>query len=146
MTDEDAAQSSPPEGAPPAPPEPAAPSEAPIPDPPPSPEASEGQSAPDMPTAQQRADEPLPPSASAPTRDMRSLGAKGHAATEVRKQKKLSRIMEAVSANGKIANDEVEKLLHVSDATATRYLAMLVKEGKLKKLGTTGKHVVYLKS
>ena len=133
MTDEDAAQSSPPvessqeaEVAPPAPLEPAAPL------------------APEPSTAQRPGDEPLPPPSS-PTRDQRALSAKGHAATETRKQKKLSRIMEAVSANGKITNDEVEKLLHVSDATATRYLAALEKERKVKKIGTTGAHVVYIK-
>lgn len=34
-----------------------------------------------------------------------------------------------------IKNDDVEKLLRVSDATASRYLAQLVKEGKLKRSG-----------
>ncbi len=37
-----------------------------------------------------------------------------------------------------ITNDQVEKLLHVSDATATRYLAQLVKDGKLKRIGKDG--------
>ena len=37
-----------------------------------------------------------------------------------------------------ITNDQVEKLLHVSDATASRYLARLVKEGKLQKIGKDG--------
>ena len=45
-----------------------------------------------------------------------------------------------------ITNDEVEKLLHVSDATATRYLSQLEKEGKIKKneeKGKRGKWVSY---
>jgi predicted HTH transcriptional regulator len=43
----------------------------------------------------------------------------------------------------KITNDEVEKFLHVSDATATRYLSELEKEGKIKQNGKTGKGVSY---
>lgn len=45
----------------------------------------------------------------------------------------------------KITNDEVEKFLHVSDATATRYLSELEKEGKIKQSGKTGKVVNYEK-
>ena len=44
-----------------------------------------------------------------------------------------------------IGDDEVEKLLHVSDATATRYLSELEKEGKIKQVGKTGKAVTYIK-
>ena len=46
----------------------------------------------------------------------------------------------------KITNDEVEKLLHVSDATATRYLDILEKEGKVKQDGKTGHSVFYSKN
>ena len=45
----------------------------------------------------------------------------------------------------KITNDEIEKFLHVSDATATRYLSQLEKEGKIKQNGKTGKRVFYSK-
>ncbi len=44
-----------------------------------------------------------------------------------------------------ISNDEVEKLLHISDATATRYLETLEKEGKIKQVGKTGKYTHYEK-
>ncbi|MDO8553056.1 MAG: hypothetical protein Q7S01_06080 [bacterium] len=37
------------------------------------------------------------------------------------------------------------KLLHVSDATATRYLTALEKDGKIKQVGKTGMGVVYTK-
>lgn len=40
---------------------------------------------------------------------------------------------------------EVEKLLRISDATATRYLDILEKEGKIRQEGKTGKYVVYVK-
>lgn len=39
----------------------------------------------------------------------------------------------------------VENLLHVSDATATRYLSALAKEGKIKQVGKTETGVVYSK-
>ena len=53
--------------------------------------------------------------------------------------------MLALTTKTKITNDEVEKLLHVSDATATRYLSALEKENKIKQVGKTGHGVVYSK-
>ena len=53
--------------------------------------------------------------------------------------------MLALTTKNKITNDEVEKLLHVSDATATRYLCALKKEKKNKQVGKTGHGVVYQK-
>ena len=35
-------------------------------------------------------------------------------------------------------NDEVEKFLYVSDATATRHLSQFEKKGKIKQNGKTG--------
>jgi hypothetical protein len=64
-------------------------------------------------------------------------------AIQFRKRKKLDKIMSLFLENSKITNDEVEKLLHVSDATATRYLSQLEKEGKVKQNGKTGKGVSY---
>src|SRR3989338_5066629 len=62
------------------------------------------------------------------------------------KRKKLDKIMAKLSENGQITNDEVEKLLHISDATATRYLQSLEKENRIKQTGATGKAVFYEKS
>ncbi|MBM2820568.1 MAG: dtxR-type protein [Candidatus Berkelbacteria bacterium] len=45
-----------------------------------------------------------------------------------------------------ITNSVVEKLLGVSDATATRYLEELEKEGLIKQQGKTGKYTYYQKS
>ena len=75
----------------------------------------------------------------------RDLAVKARAVIQGRKRKKLDKILEAVTKHGSITNDQVEKLLHVSDATATRYLTQLEKEGKLKQEGKTGKSVKYLK-
>ena len=85
------------------------------------------------------------PAASAPvvTHPARDLLVKARATIQDRKRKKLDKIMEALNTKGKITNDEVEKLLHVSDATATRYLSALEKEGKIQQVGKTGKAVEY---
>jgi len=45
----------------------------------------------------------------------------------------------------KVMNNDVQKLLTVSDATATRYLEELQKEGKIIQQGITGKWVFYTK-
>ncbi len=71
--------------------------------------------------------------------------AKAAQAIQFRKQKKLTKIMALFLKKNHITNDEVEKLLHVSDATATRYLSQLEKQGKLKQTGRTGKGVTYIK-
>ena len=43
----------------------------------------------------------------------------------------------------RITNDEVEKLLGVSDATATRYLEELEQEGVILQVGKEGRGVYY---
>ena len=70
---------------------------------------------------------------------------KARVAIQDRKRKKRDKIMQALNTRNKITNDEVEKLLHVSDATATRYLSALEKEGKIRQVGRTGAGVVYTK-
>lgn len=62
-----------------------------------------------------------------------------------KKWKKIDAILNLFAERQTVTNDEVEKLLHVSDATATRYLEQLEKEGKIKQVGKTGKGVVYEK-
>ena len=64
-------------------------------------------------------------------------------AIQFRRRKKLDRVMSLFLQQSKITNDEVEKFLHVSDATATRYLSILEKENKIKQVGKTGKGVSY---
>ena len=115
------------------------------PEPPPPHEATEGQSEPNTP-----APEPPQAAASAPATPApavahvgRDLLVKARATIQERKRKKLEKILEALTVKGKITNDEVEKLLHVSDATATRYLSALEKEGKIQQVGKTGKAVEY---
>ena len=64
-------------------------------------------------------------------------------AIQFRKRRKLDRIMTLFLKQSKITNDEVEKFLHVSDATASRYLSQLEKEGKIKQHGKAGAGVSY---
>ncbi|MDP3793065.1 MAG: hypothetical protein Q8Q89_05060 [bacterium] len=54
---------------------------------------------------------------------------------QLRKKAKLEKIMKLANEKKVITNDDVEKLLHVSDATATRYLSGLVKQNRLKRVG-----------
>ena len=75
-----------------------------------------------------------------------SLLAKAREKLQFRKRKKLDRILVDITKKGKITNDEVEKLLHVSDKTAERYLSQLIKEQKIKTNGQKGKALFYLAS
>ncbi len=75
----------------------------------------------------------------------RDLLNKARFAIQTRKRVKLDRIMTLFAKRTNITNDEVEKFLHVSDATATRYLEILEKENKIKQSGKTGKGVMYTK-
>jgi len=68
---------------------------------------------------------------------------KAKLAIQFRKRKKLDKIMSLFLQQSKIMNDDVEKFLHVSDATAERYLNILEKENKIKQVGKTGHAVSY---
>ncbi len=45
----------------------------------------------------------------------------------------------------RITNDDIQKLLNVSDATATRYLEILEKEGLIRQVGQSGPEVHYIR-
>ena len=75
----------------------------------------------------------------------KDLLGKARFAIQTRKRVKLDRIMTLFAKRTNITNDEVEKFLHVSDATATRYLEILEKENKIKQSAKTGKGVTYTK-
>lgn len=57
----------------------------------------------------------------------------------------IMRVMDGMDGTGRITNNEVEKMLGVSDATATRYLEELEKMGKIKQVGEHGAGVYYQK-
>jgi hypothetical protein len=102
---------------------------------------SEPVEAPEPQTAQIPVNEPL--ASQSKTSFARELLITARNVIQFRKRKKLDRVMSLFLQQSKITNDEVEKFLHVSDATATRYLSQLEKEGKIKQSGKTGKGVSY---
>ncbi len=63
-----------------------------------------------------------------------------------KKRENLEKAREFFAERDRVANDDIEKLLGVSDATATRYLDELEKEGLIRQVGKTGKHVYYEKT
>jgi ribosomal protein S25 len=87
----------------------------------------------------------IPPVPSQPKNIIRELFAKAQQAIQFRKRKKLDRVMSLFAKRTNITNNHVGELLHVSDATATRYLEILEKENKIKQVGKTGKDVSYTK-
>lgn len=60
-----------------------------------------------------------------------------------RKAKNKEKVLRFLQENGKIQNNDVEKLVGVSNATAERYLNELEKEGQITQHGTIGKSVFY---
>jgi len=60
------------------------------------------------------------------------------------KAENKEKILEFLRENEKIANNDIEKLLGVSDATATRYMNELEKERKVRQIGKTGNAVYYV--
>lgn len=56
---------------------------------------------------------------------------------------KENTILDFLKTNQKITNNDVEKLLKVSDSTATRYLDNLEKAGKIVQVGPEGRAVYY---
>lgn len=60
-----------------------------------------------------------------------------------KKQENKKRILAEFERVERLTNDDVQKLLNISDATATRYLEDLEKQGKIKQVGRTGRHVYY---
>ena len=59
------------------------------------------------------------------------------------KEENKRKTVELFNTKHQIANDDVENSLGVSDATATRYLDELEKEGKIRQVGKTGRYVSY---
>ena len=52
-------------------------------------------------------------------------------------------ILKLLKDKTSISNNDVERLLSVSDATATNYLQELENEGKIVQIGKTGRAVFY---
>jgi len=61
------------------------------------------------------------------------------------KDKRQEKLIKLLEKKQKIDNQEVEKLLNVSDATATRYLQALEDKKLIKQVGRSGPRVYYKK-
>ncbi len=59
------------------------------------------------------------------------------------KEEHLIKLREYIKGKDEVTNDEVEKFLHISDATTERYLDELEQDGILKQMGKTGQSVRY---
>jgi len=59
------------------------------------------------------------------------------------KQERKGKILELLQRQETITNDQVEKMLGVSDATATNYLQELEDENKIEQIGERGRFVSY---
>lgn len=60
------------------------------------------------------------------------------------KAENLEKILVYLGAHGgKASNDDIEKLLGVSDATVTRYFQELEEQGRVRQIGAEGKYVYY---
>jgi hypothetical protein len=59
------------------------------------------------------------------------------------KQEHLQKALALARSQEKITNNDIEKLLGVSDATAERYLDELEKQGRIRQIGAKGGYVYY---
>ncbi len=60
-----------------------------------------------------------------------------------RKTKRKEYILKHFENMDTITNNDVESILNVSDATATRYLQELEQDRKIRQVGKTGRSVYY---
>lgn len=80
-----------------------------------------------------------------PPNFIQNLLIKARAKIQERKRKKLDKVMTLFEAKPQITNKNIQKLLRISSATATRYLDILESENRIKQVGNTGKSVFYTK-
>jgi len=59
------------------------------------------------------------------------------------KEKNKQKILEFFESRERVVNNDIEKFLGVSDATATRYLDELEKQGEIRQVGKEGRFVYY---
>ncbi|MBU1180423.1 HTH domain-containing protein [Patescibacteria group bacterium] len=81
---------------------------------------------------------------SPPTSSGNNTGSGALSAKSKKKQENLAKIEKLLETKSKITNNDVEKMLGVSDATAERYLDQLEKAGKIKQK-SAGRSTYYIK-
>jgi hypothetical protein len=80
--------------------------------------------------------QPLSPTQQNQVGFIHSLLVKAQAKIQSNKQKKLNEIIQLAQKKQTIKNEDVQKLLRISSATATRYLVKLVQQGHLIRVGS----------
>ncbi len=68
---------------------------------------------------------------------------KQHQPKRKKTKTKEEKVLSLFDKKKKVSNNDVEKLLEVSDSTATKYLQRLEDEGKIIQHGKTGKYTYY---
>ena len=96
-------------------------------------------------TAPEPAPAPTPAPSAVPVHLAKENSLKAVAKKKQKIEKHLEKILAAARSRASISNRDVVKLLRVSDATASRYLKMLVSRGHLQKMGK-GRSVKYILS
>ena len=85
---------------------------------------------------------PQPEPISSESAAFRDIQARGRSKIQTNRQEKIDKLIEFAQKKQIIDNEEIQILLHVSSATATRYLEDLVKEGRLVSEGSP-RHAKY---
>lgn len=75
-------------------------------------------------------------------RDVGSLE-QANQARIAKKNEAKDKILKLLNEQGRVSNNDVEKLLGVSDSTATNYLEELEKSGQIVQQGDVGRGVFY---
>lgn len=77
-------------------------------------------------------------------RNKKASGIASHAQKQqTKKQSQKEKILQMIREKGKVTNDDIEKMLGVSDASVTNYLSELEREGNIEQIGERGRFVSY---
>lgn len=94
---------------------------------------------PPVPAAQEPAPPPpvpvIAPPVVSPSNPKQSAGARMREVVQAKKRARLDRVVALAVQKRVVTNNDVERLLKVSDATATNYLRELVTSGRLRRTG-----------
>ena len=72
----------------------------------------------------------------------RNIQARGRSKIQTNREERIGKLIQFAQKKQIIDNEEIQMLIHVSSATATRYLEDLVKEGRLVSEGSP-RHAKY---
>jgi hypothetical protein len=85
---------------------------------------------------------PIAQSNSGESTQFRNIQARGRTKIQTNREEKLDKLIQFAQKKQIIDNEEIQMFLHISSATATRYLESLVKQGRLIREGSP-RHAKY---